>query len=438
MLYPRPMIALAFGVPRCATLFSPRISTISPATRTTRLSRVVIGRAQYFSSSLDNDGSQVVSSEFKNVMSETILRPYARHTQHLRAVVKNYKASMRELKKMDRKAHHKARAKILKGETTLSYRELQRLCRLNEIKATGKKEVLERRLFNLFRRLDPNNIRKMGQAAMRSVKDGLDNSPEEEEKRNKLLSENDTPWDDHAKRSSWRKLDFVADLSLLDKIEQNAKETKEYGLLSGKIYAAPAPTGRATCRKCGEKIEKGSVRISEHDYVRFYKGNPGSFSFRPSEKHYHASCFLENHGRRDETCCDGVSLSQSVTENELSESQMECLSESIKDYNRQWESDKEWQTFRLATTISYPGTLITFGSEDPDRLKSTKRTERVGNAITFKLADEGESLFGEAFVPVEVPVDNLVLETKITDLSKEPQQKVRNKKSRNTLAFDDL
>ena len=127
-----------------------------------------------------------------------------------------------------------------------------------------------------------------------------------------------------------------------------------------------------------------------------------------------------------------------MTENELSESQMECLSESIKDYNRQWESDKEWQTFRLATTISYPGTLITFGSEDPDRLKSTKRTERVGNAITFKLADEGESLFGEAFVPVEVPVDNLVLETKITDLSKEPQQKVRNKKSRNTLAFDDL
>lgn len=169
------------------------------------------------------------------VPNRKLLRPYAEETVLKREVQKSYYKAEREIERNEADAQEAARKKILAGDIKLDYRELQRLSKANGLPARGKRDVLERRLFNLFGRLDPANTVKMGRNELFNCREDLDNSPVEEEERTLKIRQGDTRYDEFDFRGRKHRLNFVADLPLLDRVrDQEIKEkTSDYWRFAG-------------------------------------------------------------------------------------------------------------------------------------------------------------------------------------------------------------
>jgi hypothetical protein len=71
--------------------------------------------------------------------------------------------------------HEIARKNIVEGQVKLSYREIQRMCKLNGLgKANATRQVLENRLLTFFHRVDPEKVQAMGLWELVNIKWNLD------------------------------------------------------------------------------------------------------------------------------------------------------------------------------------------------------------------------------------------------------------------------
>ena len=88
-------------------------------------------------------------------------------------------AQSMEFRPIDEEVHEVARQQILSdAETTLSYRQVQQLVKLNQLgKATGKRDVLEKKLLTFFRRM--GNLTKMTRWEMVNIRYNLAGDVEE-------------------------------------------------------------------------------------------------------------------------------------------------------------------------------------------------------------------------------------------------------------------
>jgi hypothetical protein len=157
-----------------------------------------------------------------------------------------------------------------------------------------------------------------------------------------------------------------------------------YDSLTGRFFAAPAPTGRATCRYCREKIAKGCVRVTEQCFERFYAGNRGSWTPRKNKLQFHAGCFLCREGIKD---VDGA---KDVTPSDLDgEEAYSLLHNAIMKTNQEWEDDAEWNQFlSAAVSLEYPGNTMRFGlSKEPGEFQETT-FEREESPFVLKLSSE--------------------------------------------------
>jgi len=91
-----------------------------------------------------------------------------------------------------------------------------------------------------------------------------------------------------------------------------------------------APTGRATCRTCDERIEKGTVRVG---HCPLFRGKPGYVVFR----HLECTIFSE-----DVTCAQDVEEWEGLEEEELErlEAQVEVSKEKIREEMEELEPDE--------------------------------------------------------------------------------------------------
>ena len=162
--------------------------------------------------------------------------------------------------------HLAARAKVVSeyqqtGESSLSYREIQRLTKINNLgKATGKRDVLELRLMEFFRRMDPTRVKKMRWTEIINIRFNLDGSkdpPEYDKEVNKKYEI------EAQKRSALELGRIVVDLKHYDeccRIEsQKTHDKSRHEEVSGAFFASPAKTGRSSCRICGEAIAKDTI-----------------------------------------------------------------------------------------------------------------------------------------------------------------------------------
>jgi len=293
----------------------------------------------------------------------------------------------RDAKRNDQEVHQAARLRILSCPKELSYREIQKLVRINALgKAVGSRQLLEKRLLTFFRRMDPHALKKMTRWEALHIRCYLDGDVNEEgpseEKRAEwgILQDKeyveDLPgafiYKDVAKKyleSEKRDLkkralrSFVADLEYhkakIAKEEETCYKHRRYFEVMGAFYAAPAKTGRARCQICHEKIAKDTIRVSKHVLTKFR--NRGIYSrswyVRNSEIHFHATCFV--HGSNGDT----HSLEQMPEEDP---GFLSALEDELVRKNRLYEKDKEYQRMLLGPVVlSYPGNTLVFGRENP-------------------------------------------------------------------------
>lgn len=104
--------------------------------------------------------------------------------------------------------------------------------------------------------------------------------------------------------------------SLLETIENNAKNEKP----STYPFADHAPTSRASCLACGEKLEKGSLRVAVEEEM-----DAGAF-MRKQAKYLHPGCAVEHTGE------DFDELMEKLTANSinLKSSELEVLREQMQ------------------------------------------------------------------------------------------------------------
>lgn len=316
------------------------------------------------------------------------------------------KQQRKEEGKKNEKIHDAMRRKILKGTVQLSYREIQRLCKENELGAKGTHKILQERLFTFFRRVDPENVKQMGYWELINIRDNLDDagkpdnnpdSPPVDEKERRRFGRqrdkengNENRVDDLLPR--W-KAHFVADLTSLDDTRatnmQEGEALRKYELVAmGKFFAVPSPTSRATCRECGDKILKGTVRVSEHVLTKFYSSCK-VWSVRQSEHHRHAICFLndnnEQHCDDDETTGEEdddkkmkTNFSREATLDDLTQKDTRRLRDTIMKCNEHWEKDKEWNHMMSGPVmLRFPANGIKFGfdHDQPSTIRSTAIVE---------------------------------------------------------------
>lgn len=292
------------------------------------------------------------------------------------------KQQRKEEDKTKEKIHDAMRRKILQGTVQLSYRELQRLCRENKLGAKGTKDILQERLFTFFRRVDPENVKQMGYWELINIRHNLDgepnpDSPVDEKERRILGRQRDKEAHNENRDHPRWKAQFVADLTSLDVTratkEQEKEALRKYELVAmGKFFAAPSPTSRASCRECGEKILKGSVRVSEHVLTKFYSRSK-VWSVRQSEHHRHAICFLGDNEHLDETGEDEkTKFSREATLDDLTEKDMRRLRDTIMKCNEEREKDAEWNQMTSGPVmLSFPANGIRFGFHDPSTVRYT-------------------------------------------------------------------
>jgi len=276
----------------------------------------------------------------------------------------------RETLSTDEEVHEVARQQILSdAETTLSYRQVQKLVKLNQLgKATGKRDVLEKKLLTFFRRM--GNLTTMTKWEMVNIRYNLAGDVEEapcEDERSEYGYAEDKKiierWGDETFEQT--KIEqknrlmryFVADLEHHTR-KTNASKSKEiqkqrhYDVM-GAFYAAPAKTGRARCQICRQAIPKDSLRVSEHVLSKFYTGRK-RWSPQQTQQHFCASCFVAKE-----------SSSESISEN--NPGFLFALENAIVKRNEQKEKDKGYQRMLCgAISLTYPANALTFGRELPE------------------------------------------------------------------------
>ena len=279
--------------------------------------------------------------------------------------------------------HEIARKNIVEGQVKLGYREMQRLCKLNGLgKANATGQVLEKRLLTFFRRLDPEKVQAMGFWELVNIKDNLDGDGEPTEDDRAEYGEADdrksglSADDMNMILGDRRYPSFIADPPDLRELYERMARQEAYDSLTGRFFAAPAPTGRATCRYCHEKIAKGCVRVTEQCFERFYnKGGRGSWTPRKKILHFHAGCFLYREGIKD------VDVAKDVTPSDLhGEEAYSLLRDAIMKTNKEWEDDAEWNQFLSAAVfLEYPGDTMYFGfSNEPGEFQVTALNREEG------------------------------------------------------------
>jgi hypothetical protein len=163
---------------------------------------------------------------------------------------------------------------------------------------------------------------------------------------------------------------FIADppdRQELDEIKKREERQEAYDSLAGRFFAAPAKTGRSTCKYCRELITKGCVRVTEQRFERFYNKN-GGWTPRKTTLHFHAGCFLCREGIKD------VDVAKDVTPSDLQgEEAYYLLRDAIMKTNTEWEDNAEWNRFLSgAVFLQYPGDTMRFGfSEEPGEFQRT-------------------------------------------------------------------
>ncbi|CAB9527998.1 expressed unknown protein [Seminavis robusta] len=212
-----------------------------------------------------------------------------------------------------------------------------------------------------------------------NVKDNLDGSdksaPSEENREN---NERDR------RRLQTRALTaFVADLNYRDAAIQAEKEKSDqvtsFYQVQGAFFAAPSSTGRAKCRICDEPIAKETIRVTHHDLYKFYnQGCGGSWDVRQTQKHYHASCFVDSCHPSDQKFKDGTD----VTLENVSTDFLVALEKVIVSKKDLYEKDKDYQKlFRGPTTLSYPSNMLTFGRVNPQVTASVSYTNPASTEL---------------------------------------------------------
>lgn len=111
-----------------------------------------------------------------------------------------------------------------------------------------------------------------------------------------------------------------------------------------------APTGRATCRTCDERIEKGTVRVG---HCPLFRGKPGYVVFR----HLECTIFSE-----DVTCAKDVEEWEALEEEELErlEAQVEVSKEKIREEMEELEPDELVQKSFRGEIRKEPKGYVTF------------------------------------------------------------------------------
>lgn len=316
----------------------------------------------------------------------TALRPYAEIILEHRMAKRSHGFIQKRKHKESVAIHHKARIEILNGTRTLSYRNIQKLVRLNNLgKATGKKEELETRLLSFYRRVDPKRLFQMNHREVMHITRDIDWD----------ISKNDSPitpgFETTKKLAKQTFNSVVADLDLLETDEEIIKAQDAMDSVFGAFFASAAPTGRVTCHCCRDKITKGSMRVSEHVLTKWFKGNTGSWSPRQTIHHYHAYCFMKMH------CDSKVNLpSKELTVSQLDQNSAirTRLRDVIITKNIAMEKNKEYRQIRQGQIrLTYPGSRYTFGFEfDPRSIETT--IERKAGVIhtTSKIPAESDIL----------------------------------------------
>ncbi|OEU10878.1 hypothetical protein FRACYDRAFT_246752 [Fragilariopsis cylindrus CCMP1102] len=358
--------------------------------------RVELGRKQFhyphvFNISID-DGKK--STAVSNILSESMwskrknLRPYAETIMIKRTANRSHNNVLRRTRKEEIAVHHIARANILNGTTTLSYRDVQKLVKLNELgKATGKREVLENKVMSFFQCVDPNKPSKLNYREVINIRDpSYVYSDELTKKKDAVALEHEKKELKKMKKYAFNSV--VADFDLLKANGEISRAEDGYSSISGAFFAAPASTGKAKCRICGDKISNGSIRVSEHVLTKWYTGNPGSWSPRQTIHHFHACCFIDTHcdsitsdNDSDELPTQDPSLSKDLTRSQLEENSFirTRLRDTIVTKNKAMEKDQEYNQIRQGQiTLSYPGDLITFEFERDPRSIHTTLERNIG------------------------------------------------------------
>jgi hypothetical protein len=299
------------------------------------------------------------------------------------------------------------RRKIVSGEVELSFRETQKLCSANKLGAKGSKVVLAKRLLTFFERVAPESLASMDSYEILNYRCNLDGDKTEEYKihmrethdeclRRHEAEDEANGWPSWAQRQlkySLSTVSFIADLSLRDKRAKQASEQraaeKLRNLVSGKFYASPSPTGRATCRSCGEKIAQKTVRVTEHDLERFYNRS-GGWTPRQSERQHHAICFLVD-SSEDLDDAKPVIFGKDAEVTDMDDSSLSMLRDAIMEANGRWAKDKDWnQMLRGAVSLRYRADAIMFGHDDPDNIRTTVTHNAGSMMVTSEEVDKSE------------------------------------------------